>query len=62
MNRLRYLRLMAGKTLDNISQETAIDVPRLSRIERNLGSQVNEKEKKMLALAFGLPIGALFVE
>jgi len=62
MNRIRYLRLMAGKTLDHISQETGIDIPRLSRIERSLSRPINEKEKKMLALAFGLPVGAIFPE
>lgn len=54
MNRLRFIRIMRSKTLDDLSKETGIDVPRLSRLERGLTKLVKKEEKQAIVLALGI--------
>jgi transcriptional regulator with XRE-family HTH domain len=59
MNYLKFFRFFEGKSQDNLSQQTGINQTRISRIEREIVAP-NGKEKRLLAMALGRKLRAVF--
>jgi len=59
MNKLRYFRFFAGKSLDEIAQAANISIAKLSRAERGFAN-LSESEKELVAKALSIEMGAIF--
>lgn len=58
-NRMRFIRFLSGKTLDEIAKKTGIDVPKLSRSERDL-AELSLGEKERVAKELDAAVEAVF--
>ena len=61
MNGLRYFRFLAEKSLDELAKKVGTSPSKLSRAERGF-AKLNEDEKKLIAKALDVKVGALFPE
>ncbi len=56
---MRKARLLCGKTLDDLFQETGIQIPRLSRIERGI-FKAHADEKGRIAKSLHVKLDEIF--